>query len=485
MKLGVLFPDAPEPLAGIDLTGLSADSRQITPGMAFVALSGTVLDGKTFIAAAVAAGAIAVIGEGDRPQDLTETVAYLGVENIRLALAKAAARAAPASPKHIVAVTGTSGKSSVVEFTRQIFAACGHDAASLGTLGVIRAGHASYGTLTTPDPVSLHRSLDALAHDGVTHLAMEASSHGLDQYRLDGVTLAAGAFTNLGHDHLDYHHDSEQYFLAKLRLFTEVLPEGADAVVHSGSDYSARVIDAARQHGLKVTTVGGPDDDLALHSRGIVGFEQVLSVSWLGQNYSVRLPLAGAFQADNALVAAGLALVSGDEPDRVMAALPHLSGVSGRLERVASPPDSLIVIDYAHKPDGLKAVLETLRPACKGRLICVFGCGGDRDRSKRPEMGGIASRLADLVIVTDDNPRSEDPAAIRAAILAAAPKALEIADRQRAIDHAVGLLQAGDVLVVAGKGHETGQIVGAQIRPFSDHEAVAGAVARLRLGGRS
>ncbi len=484
MKLGLLFPQAPEPVAAIEVEGLSADSRQITPGMAFVALAGTLVDGKTFIASAVASGAVAVIGEGDRPRDLPDHVAYLAVTNVRLALAKAAVRAYPAMPRHVLAVTGTSGKSSVAEFTRQIFEACGHDAASLGTLGVIRAGHASYGTLTTPDPLSLHRSLDALARDGVTHLAMEASSHGLSQYRMDGVRLTAGAFTNLGHDHLDYHHDLEDYFLAKLRLFTEVLPEGADAVVHTGSPYSARVIEAARGHRLKVTTVGGPADDLALRSRVIDGFEQVLAVSCFGCDYTVRLPLAGAFQADNALVAAGLALVSGEQPDRVMAALPHLAGVPGRLERVVSPPDSLIVVDYAHKPDGLKAVLETLRPACRGRLICVFGCGGDRDRAKRPEMGAIAARLADLVIVTDDNPRSEDPASIRAAILEAAPQALEIADRQRAIDHAVGLLQPGDVLVVAGKGHETGQIIGTQVRPFSDHEAIAGALVRLRLEGR-
>ncbi len=484
MKLGLLFPDAPEPLAEIALSGLSADSRRITSGMAFVALPGTVLDGKTFIAAAVSAGAVAVIGEGERPADLPDTVAYLAVSNVRLALAQAAARAYPAMPAYVAAVTGTSGKSSVAEFARQIFGACGHDAASLGTLGVIRAGHTSYGTLTTPDPLSLHRSLDALARDGVTHLAMEASSHGLCQYRLDGVRLSAGAFTNLGHDHLDYHHDLEDYFAAKLRLFTAVLPEGADAVVHSGSPYSRRVIDAARARGLSVTTVGGPSDDLALVSRRIDGFEQVLALSYAGQDYTVRLPLAGAFQVDNALVAAGLALVAGETPAHVMAALSRLTGVQGRLERVASPPDSLIVIDYAHKPDGLKAVLETLRPACTGRLICVFGCGGDRDRTKRPEMGAIASRLADLVIVTDDNPRSEDPAAIRAAILASAPRALEIGDRQQAIDHAVGLLQAGDVLVVAGKGHETGQIVGSEVRPFSDHEAVAQAVARIRPDGR-
>ena len=235
---------------------------------------------------------------------------------------------------------------------------------------------------------------------------------------------------------------------------------------------------------MNVTTVGGAADDLALRSREIDGFEQVLMMSYHGHDYTVRLPLAGAFQADNAMVAAGLALVSGEKPDHVMAALPDLVGVRGRLERVVSPPGSLIVIDYAHKPDGLKAVLETLRPACTGRLICVFGCGGDRDRSKRPEMGEIAAHLADLVIVTDDNPRSEDPAAIRAAILAAAPQALDIADRQRAINYAVGLLQTGDVLVVAGKGHETGQIFGTQVRPFSDHEAVASAVARLRPGGR-
>lgn len=482
MRLADLFAEVQGQAADLAISGLTADSRKVSAGMAFVALPGTLVDGRSYINAAVDAGAVAVIGEGGRPEGLADNVVYCPVGNVRLALAKAAARLYPGAPEVVVAITGTSGKSSVAEFTRQIFMACGHDAASLGTLGVIRADQARYGSLTTPDPISLHQSLDHLAHDGVTHLAMEASSHGLAQYRLDGVRLKAGAFTNLGHDHLDYHRDLEDYFNAKLRLFTEVLPEGAAAVVHTFSAYAPRVVEACHSRGQKVLTVGGQNDGLSLLSRRIEGFSQVLALGYDGHQVQVHVPLAGAFQADNVLVAAGLALSLGERPEQVFAALETLHGVRGRLERVPSPQGTLIVVDYAHKPDGLRAVLQSLRPACSGRLICLFGCGGDRDRAKRPEMGRIATELADLVIITDDNPRSEEPAAIRQAILATAPAALEIGDRQQAINHAVSMLGAGDVLVVAGKGHETGQIIGREVRPFSDHEAIAGAVALITQG---
>ena len=479
MKVGTLFPEAPAELAEIACLDLTADSRKVAPTTVFVAVPGVKADGRTFIADAVARGARVVVAEGPRPADLPGAVFYHRVKDARLALAQAAARLYPQAPDHVVAVTGTSGKSSVAEFVRQIFASLGHDAASLGTLGITRQGKTSYGQLTTPDPVSLHQTLAHLAQDGVTHLSMEASSHGLDQRRLDGVWLKAAGFTNLGHDHLDYHHDLEHYFQAKLRLFSEVLPEGAAAVVHMGSVFADRVVDAARARKLRVLTVGERGNDLTLIDRQADGFDQRITLMHNGVPYHLRIPLAGAFQVDNALVAAGLVLSFGEAPTKVFTALEHLQGVCGRLERVPSPDGSLIVIDYAHKPDGLRAVLETLRKIAGGRVMCVFGCGGDRDTAKRPEMGAIAARLADTVIVTDDNPRSEDPALIRKAILAKVPGALEIADRGEAIAHAVALLRHGDVLLVAGKGHETGQIIGDVTRPFSDHAAVAAALREL------
>ena len=479
MKFGALFPEADAGLADLSCASLTADSRTVVAGSVFVAVPGVKADGRRYIADAVAQGCRIIVAQGPRPSDLPQAVAYHGVADARLALAQAAARLFPQAPAHIVAVTGTSGKSSVAEFVRQIFDALGHQAASLGTLGIIRHDKTQYGQLTTPDPVRLHQTLAHLAQEGVTHLSMEASSHGLDQRRLDGVWLKAAGFTNLGHDHLDYHHDLEQYFQAKLRLFTELLPHGAAAVVQSGSVYADRVIEAARARQLRVLTVGERGDDLRLIDRQPDGFDQRITLMHNGVPYALRIPLSGAFQVDNALVAAGLVLSFGEAPTKVFAALEHLRGVRGRLERVPSPAGSLVVIDYAHKPDGLRAVLETLRNIAQGRLICVFGCGGDRDTAKRPEMGAIAARLADAVIVTDDNPRSEDPALIRKAILAKVPGALEIADRGEAIAHAVALLRPGDVLLVAGKGHETGQIIGDVTRPFSDHEAVAEALREL------
>lgn len=481
MKVGALFPDAVGAIAERDCCDVTADSRQVTQGSVFVAISGAKADGRRYIADAVARGAVVIVAEGPRPADLPTAILYHQVAEARLALAQAAARLYPQAPAHIVAVTGTSGKSSVADFVRQILTRLGHEAASLGTLGVIRNGHSQYGQLTTPDPISLHKNLSALAQEGVTHVALEASSHGLDQRRLEGVWLKAAGFTNLGHDHLDYHHDLEHYFQAKLRLFEELLPDGAAAVVHLHSVYADRVVAVARARGLRVLTVGQRGEDVTLVDVQADGFDQSLTIRHNGVVYPVRLPLAGAFQAENALVAAGLVLSLGEPPAKVFAALEALHGVCGRLERVPAPPGTLIVIDYAHKPDGLRAVLETLRATRRERLICVFGCGGDRDRDKRPEMGAIAARLADAVIVTDDNPRSEDPALIRRAILAKAPGALEIPDRAEAIAHAVALLRPGDVLLVAGKGHEQGQIVGSVTRPFSDHEAVRLALQELGI----
>jgi UDP-N-acetylmuramoyl-L-alanyl-D-glutamate--2,6-diaminopimelate ligase len=454
------------------IIGVSADSRAVAPGFLFVAVPGTKADGLSFASDAAARGAVAVIGEGERPSALPAAVAFARVENARRQLALAAARFYPRQPATIVAVTGTSGKSSVADFARQIFAARGHAAASLGTIGVVKPDGATYGSLTTPDPVALHQTLDSLAGEGVTHLAMEASSHGLDQCRLDGVRLTAAAFTNLGRDHLDYHPTVEAYLQAKLRLFDTLLPDGATAVVNADVAEAEAVAAVARARGLKLLTVGRRGQDLVLEDVVRDGFDQRLTIRHRGGRQEVTLPLAGDFQAANALVAAGLAIAAGEEPAPVLDAFAGLKGVKGRLERVAAVNGGLVFVDYAHKPDALAHVLGALRPYATGRLMVVFGAGGDRDPGKRPIMGKVAAEHADIVVVTDDNPRSEDPAAIRAAILAAAPGAREIGDRRAAIRMTLEDLRAGDVLVIAGKGHETGQIVGTRTLPFSDHEVV-------------
>ncbi len=476
--------DAPA-VPDVAVTGLQLDSRRVAPGDVFFAVPGSRLDGRAFALQAAGRGAAAVVGEGARPDDLPAEVAYVQVANVRAGVALAAARFFPRQPAVQVAVTGTSGKSSVADFSRQIFAALGHQAASLGTIGVVAPSGAVYGSLTTPDSITLHHTLDALAGDGVTHLALEASSHGLDQHRLDGVRLTAAAFTNLGRDHLDYHPDVESYLAAKLRLFADLLPEGAAAVVNADAPEAARVVDIAARRRLPLIGVGRAGADITLESAVREGFVQRLRLRHGGRTHEVRLPLAGDFQASNALIAAGLALAAGEEAGRVFAAIETLTGVKGRLERVAEVNGALVVVDYAHKPDALAAVLDTLRAYASGRLVVVFGAGGDRDRGKRPLMGAIAAQKADVTIVTDDNPRSENPAAIRGEVLAGARgvqsggEVGEIGDRREAIRAAVRRLSAGDILVVAGKGHETGQIVGETTLPFSDHEAVLASVAEL------
>jgi UDP-N-acetylmuramoyl-L-alanyl-D-glutamate--2,6-diaminopimelate ligase len=351
----------------------------------------------------------------------------------------------------------------------------GHPAASVGTLGVVSPKGEVYGSLTTPDPVALHATLDALAGEGVTHLALEASSHGLDQFRLDGVRVRAGAFTNLSRDHLDYHPDLAAYLAAKLRLF-ELLQPGSPAVIVTGHDGSGPAIATARARKLEVFTVGKDGDGIKLIDVAIAGYAQRLTLEHARRRYDVELPLVGAFQIENALTAAGLAITTGSDPARVFATLEKLEGAKGRLERTGARNGASIFIDYAHKPDALSKALEALRPYVKGQLVVVFGAGGDRDPGKRPMMGAIAAQLADRVIVTDDNPRSEDPAAIRAAILKAAPGASEIGDRGEAIRASIAALKTGDVLLIAGKGHESGQIVGDRVLPFSDHQAVAQAL---------
>ena len=477
MKLRDLMPEAAidAQTGGNDIAGVTADSRKIKPGFLFVAVAGAKADGAHFAKQAAAAGAVAVAAE-QRLEGLPAGVAFVVVANARRALAMAAAKYYPRQPGIITAVTGTSGKTSVAAFTRQIWATLGIQAASIGTVGVVSPKGETYGSLTTPDPVELHRTLDQLTGEGITHLALEASSHGLDQHRLDGVRIAAGAFTNLSRDHLDYHPTLEAYLAAKLRLFDALIAPGGTAVIDVDDCYTGQVVEAAKKRGLKIMTVGEQGSNIKLVGGAIDGFAQRVTIAHGGKIYNVKLPLVGGFQVQNAAVAAGLAIATGAEPARVFAALERLTGAKGRLELVGTRNGAPIFIDYAHKPDAMTKALQALRPYASGKLVVVFGAGGDRDTGKRPIMGRIASENADCVIVTDDNPRSENPAAIRAAILAAATGASEIGDRAEAIRTGIAGLKSGDVLLIAGKGHETGQIIGDKIVPFSDHEAVAAAL---------
>ncbi len=473
ISLAELLPDIAmaTSASGCRVAGLTADSRKIKPGYVFFAIPGTKADGLAYAGQAIHAGAVAIVC-AKAPREAAASVHWIEVPDVRICLAHAAANFYPRQPGHIVAITGTSGKTSVAAFTRQIWLSCGHQAAALGTTGVVTPGGAVYGSLTTPDPVSLHETLEHLANEGVTHLAMEASSHGLDQYRLDGVRLSAGAFTNLSRDHMDYHPDLDSYLAAKMRLFNELLKPGQGAVIDADSAIAHRVIEICRARKLDVLTTGRNGAGIKLVEIISEAASMRLQLIHGNKNYSLNLPLAGAFMASNALVAAGLCIMSGADPSAVFAALEKLEGAPGRLERVGERNGAPIFIDYAHKPDALEKVLQAMRPATRARLIVVFGCGGDRDAGKRPIMGDIAIRNADVVIVTDDNPRSEEAAVIRAAILAAAPGAIEIGDRAMAIGEAVAKLSDGDTLIIAGKGHETGQIIGNKITPFSDHEAV-------------
>ena len=477
MKLRDLLPEAaPDSrLDGIEVVGVTSDSRKVKPGFLFVAIAGNRTDGARFVKQAASDGAVAVIAE-QRPDTLPDAMAFIRAANPRRLLALASAKIFPRQPATIAAVTGTSGKTSVAAFTRQIWNELGYRAASIGTVGVISPAGERYGSLTTPDPVELHKTLDQLAEEGVTHLALEASSHGLDQHRLDGVCIAAGGFTNLSRDHLDYHPSIEVYLAAKLRLFEDLIVPGGTAVIGVDDCYAHRVAEAAKKRDLKIIAVGEQGADIKFVGATIDGFNQIVTIMHEGHTYKVRLPLVGAFQVQNAGIAAGLAIATGAEPARAFAAMEKLVGAKGRLELAGTHNGAPIFIDYAHKPDALKKALESLRPYARGKLVVVFGAGGDRDTGKRPIMGRIASENADRVIVTDDNPRSESPAAIRAAILAEAPGAVEIGDRAEAIKKTIAALATGDVLLIAGKGHEVGQIIGDRIEPFSDHEAVAAAL---------
>lgn len=486
MQISKLLGPETELLRGspdVDIEGITADSRAVKPGYLFAALAGTRTDGARFVADAVRHGAVAVLARQDAAGSVPQDIAVLASAEPRRALALMAARLHPRQPGTIVAVTGTNGKTSIAEFARQIFVALGRRAASLGTIGIVKPDGAVYGSLTTPDPVTLHETLDGLAAEGVTHLAMEASSHGLDQFRLDGVCLTAAAFNNLGRDHLDYHPTMEAYLDAKLRLFRELMRPGQPVVVNADGPEADKAVAVAHSRGLRLLTTGHGGTGLRLAEVERVGFGQRIAIEAAGRRFTRDLRLIGDYQAGNALVAAGLALSCGEALDAVMDALSRLSGVSGRLEVVGDCRGGIAVVDYAHKPEALGAALDALRPFATGRLICVLGCGGDRDRGKRPIMGRIAAAMADVVIVTDDNPRSETPAAIRAEVLTGATGAREIGDRGLAIRTGVTMLGKGDVLLVAGKGHETGQIIGERTLPFSDQDEVAKAIRELGGAG--
>lgn len=475
-------------LTDVDITGLTADSRQVEPGYLFAALpgaiAGTGIDGRDYIADAIARGARVVLAPPGTAYDAGPPgttgapdlnalphVQILTDENPRRQLALLAARFHGPQPKTIAAVTGTNGKSSVAGFTRQIWSYLGFSSGSIGTLGVDADGVAGGPSLTTPDPVVLHRTLAELARSGVQHVALEASSHGLDQYRLDGVELRAAAFTNITRDHLDYHGTPQAYLAAKLRLFDELLPTDGVAVLNGDIPEFETIRDLCRDAGHEVRVYGVNTSDIRLDDAHPLPDGQRLCITYRNQTYDTKMPLIGAFQAYNALAALGLVLACDGDIDGAFSALARLTGVRGRMELVArNAAGAPVYIDYAHTPDALETALTAIRPHVAGRLVVVFGAGGDRDAGKRPLMGSVADRAADLVIVTDDNPRREEADTIRRQILVGCPRAQEIGDRAEAIATAIGLLGPDDALIVAGKGHEDGQIIGVEKLPFDDRD---------------
>lgn len=471
MRLGALLPNAGK--AGDEIvTGFALDHRKVAPGTIFGAFQGARVNGEDYIEAAIAAGAIAIVA---RPEASVKGVLHVADANPRRAFAALAARYFAPFPATTVAITGTNGKTSTAELTRQLWQAAGHRAASIGTLGVT-TGYDSVsprdgtGGLTTPDVVTFLATMAGLAREGISHAAFEASSHGLDQYRTEGLPVTAAAFTNLSRDHLDYHGTMEAYFAAKTRLMSDVVDAGGHAVIWADDgDWSARMIAAARQRGLTLLTVGETGETLKLIKRTPTALGQDLVIEAGGQTHKIALPLIGAYQAANALVSAGLVIATGGDIKRTLSNLARVSGVRGRLERaLITRSGAAVYVDYAHTPDAIIAACAALRPHVTGRLIIVFGAGGDRDAGKRPLMGEAAAAHADVVVVTDDNPRSENPAAIRASILSATPGGQEIADRRRAIAAAITMALAGDIVLIAGKGHEQGQTVGDRVLPFDD-----------------
>ncbi len=459
-----------------EVTGLTCDSREVKPGYVFAALPGTVTDGRKFIEGALEKGASAVLSTGE----LDLPVPYLASDEPRLNYAKMAAKLYSGQPKTLVAMTGTNGKSSTVEFLRQIWAYAGHQAACFGTLGVQAPNGYRPLTHTTPDAVALHKTLSELTHEGVTHAAMEASSHGLDQYRLDAVKVTASGFTNLTQDHFDYHTDAEDYFMAKARLFTELTPVGAPVVINTNDEYGQRLVKMCEERGQKVMQVGWSGQDIRIDEVMPRAASQMVTLVANGQRHKIELPLAGEFQVLNAISALGLALVTGVEMETALKALENLHGVAGRMERAGQTKEGApIFVDFAHTEDGLDKLLRSVRPHTVGKIIVAFGCGGDRDPDKRPKMGKVAAKLADEVIVTDDNPRTEKAGSIRKAVLAGCPEATEVGDRAAAIREGINRLGPQDCLVIAGKGHEQGQIIGTEVIPFSDVEQVKLALKEL------
>jgi UDP-N-acetylmuramoyl-L-alanyl-D-glutamate--2,6-diaminopimelate ligase len=462
MRLGSLIGQD----GGPAITGFAIDHRKVAPGTVFGAFRGSRFNGEDYIPAAVAAGAVAVVA---RPEAAVAGALHIADAEPRREFARLAAQFFAPFPETVVAVTGTNGKTSTVELTRQLWRMAGHHAASIGTLGVTTADDQVSTGLTTPDIVTFLSNMAGLRREGVTHAAFEASSHGLSQYRTEGLPVRAAAFTNLSRDHLDYHITMEAYLEAKLRLFTEVVDHDGTAVIWADDGASARVAELARERGLRLLTVGAKGETLRLVEREATQLGQTLTVEAEGRFHEVKLPLIGAYQAANALTAAGLVLATGGDLRQTFEHLGRVAPVRGRLERAAiSRAGAPIYVDYAHTPDAIEAAIAALRPHAKGRVILVFGAGGDRDAGKRPEMGAVAVRLADRVIVTDDNPRSENPAEIRRAVLDGAPGAIEIGGRREAIAAAIAEAGADDIVLVAGKGHEQGQIVGDRVLPFDD-----------------
>ena len=458
------------------VVGLTCDSREVKPGFVFAALPGTVTDGRKFIESALEKGASAIVSTGD--MDLP--VPYLASAEPRVAYAQMAAKLYAGQPKTLVAMTGTNGKSSTVEFLRQIWAYAGKQAACFGTLGVQAPKGYRPLTHTTPDAVALHKTLSELSSEGVTHAAMEASSHGLDQYRLDAVQITAAGFTNLTQDHFDYHADAEDYFLAKARLFAGLTPANAPVVINTNDEYGQRLVKMCEERGQDVMQVGWSGQDIRIDEVMPRAASQMITLVVKGERYKIELPLAGEFQVLNAISAFGLAMVTGVEKGTALKALENLEGVAGRMERAGQTKDGApIFVDFAHTEDGLDKLLRSVRPHTMGKIVVAFGCGGDRDPDKRPKMGKVAAKLADDVIVTDDNPRTEDAATVRKAVLKGCPDAAEIGDRAAAIREGIKRLAPQDCLVIAGKGHEQGQIVGTEVIPFSDVEQVKLALKEL------
>jgi UDP-N-acetylmuramoyl-L-alanyl-D-glutamate--2,6-diaminopimelate ligase len=452
------------------VTGFAIDHRKVAPGTVFGAFTGARFNGEDFIEAAIAAGAVAIVAG---PQAKVSGALHVADANPRRAFARLAARFFTPVPETVVAVTGTNGKTSTVEMTRQLWRMAGIRAASIGTLGVTTPDETVSTGLTTPDIVTFLANMTGLAREGVSHVAYEASSHGLSQFRNEGLRVSAGAFTNLSRDHLDYHATMEDYLAAKMRLFDEVVEDGGAAVIWADDEWSGRAMEHARARGLDILSVGARGEVIRLLSRAPTHLGQVLDIEHAGISRKITLPLIGAYQAANALVAAGLVLATGGDADRTFDALSRLQPVRGRLERAAiTGTGAPVYVDYAHTPNALAAAIEALRPHVKGRLVCVIGAGGDRDQGKRPQMGRVAAAQADVVIVTDDNPRGEDPAAIRAQVLQGAPRAREIGDRRAAIAAAIAEAGSEDIVLIAGKGHEQGQIFGRgdalRVLPFDD-----------------